>query len=100
MSSEEAKKNVFKESLATKAPPKARTPPVTSHSPPPLHGAPEGGAMGRAEAIYDYAGTEPDDLGVKEGEVVAVLEHVSEDWWKCRGSQGEGLVPASYLKVV
>ncbi|KAK4702365.1 hypothetical protein P7C70_g3854, partial [Phenoliferia sp. Uapishka_3] len=80
MSSEEAKKNVFREPLATKAPARVYSPPTTSYAPPPMRGAvfeqeQDSDAIGSAEAIYDYAGTEADDLGVQDGEVVAVLEH-------------------------
>lgn len=59
MSKEEARKNVFKEPLAVRQP-RLYSPPVTSHEPPPVWGAgaaEDADAIGKAEAIYDYAGT-------------------------------------------
>lgn len=59
MSKEEARKNVFNEPLAVRQP-RLYSPPVTSHEPPPVWGAgaaEDADAIGKAEAIYDYAGT-------------------------------------------
>ena len=53
-----------------------------------------------AEALYDFDAAGEDELSVKEGEQLLVLERDGDEWWKCRNSEGaEGVVPASYLEV-
>lgn len=77
MSSEEAKKNAFKEPLATRAPVRTGSAsPSTIHQPPPMRGqqVKEEG-LGRARALYDYEKSDATDLGVKEGQEVVVIEH-------------------------
>ncbi|ORY66962.1 hypothetical protein BCR35DRAFT_308410 [Leucosporidium creatinivorum] len=99
MSDAERKANVFKEPLATKAAPR-----TYSHTPPPMRGSPApptpSAGLGTATALYDYEGTDPSDLPCLEGEVLTVIEHVSDDWWKCRNPAGaEGIIPSSYLQA-
>lgn len=51
-------------------------------------------------ALYDFNADGEDELTVKEGERLIVLEKDGEEWWKCKNVQGvEGVVPASYLEV-
>lgn len=53
-----------------------------------------------AVALYDFNADGEDELTVKEGENLTVLERDGEEWWKCRNAEGlEGVVPASYLEV-
>lgn len=53
-----------------------------------------------AAALYDFEGTGPDELSVREGEQLYIIEKEGEEWWKCRNAHGsEGVVPASYLEV-
>lgn len=58
----------------------------------------QGGEL--AAALYDFEGTGPDELSVREGEQLYIIEKEGEEWWKCRNAHGsEGVVPASYLEV-
>lgn len=53
-----------------------------------------------AIALYDFNADGEDELTVKEGEKLTILERDGEEWWKCRNTKGlEGVVPASYLEV-
>lgn len=53
-----------------------------------------------ADALYDFDADGDDELSVKEGEHLVVLEKDGDEWWKCRNSAGhEGVVPASYLEA-
>lgn len=58
-----------------------------------------GGAI--AIAAYDFDADGEDELSVKEGERLTIIDREgSEEWWKCRNAKGqEGVVPASYLEV-
>ena len=52
------------------------------------------------QALYDFNADGEDELSVKEGEKLIVLEKDGEEWWKCRNAHDtEGVVPASYLEV-
>jgi chemotaxis protein histidine kinase CheA len=56
------------------------------------------GTMGIA--LYDFTGDAADELSVKEGEILLVVDQSNEDWWKCRNQAGqEGVIPASYIDL-
>lgn len=53
-----------------------------------------------AVALYDFVGDANDELSVKEGETLVVLDRTNDDWWKCRNQKGdEGVVPAQYVDL-
>jgi len=53
-----------------------------------------------AFALYDFNADGDDELSVREGERLVVVERDGDEWWKCRNSDGaEGVVPASYIEV-
>ncbi|KTW28133.1 hypothetical protein T552_01992 [Pneumocystis carinii B80] len=54
----------------------------------------------QAEALYDYEGEDEDDLTLKVGDKINVLEYVNEDWWRgvCNGK--EGIFPANHVKKI
>lgn len=54
-----------------------------------------------AIALYDFVADGDDELAVKEGERLFILDKItSDEWWKCRNIHGEeGVVPASYIEV-
>ncbi|KAH9825736.1 Actin cytoskeleton-regulatory complex protein sla1 [Teratosphaeria destructans] len=59
-------------------------------------------------AVYDYSPNAEEELEIKEGDVLLVLEKSSDDdWWKAKrkaanedDEEPEGLVPANYLEKV
>ncbi|CAG0913463.1 unnamed protein product [Notodromas monacha] len=54
-----------------------------------------------AIVLFDYERTHPDDLGCIAGEVVYLVNKVSEDWFTCRKRNGaEGLIPANFLDIL
>ncbi|KAK0206793.1 hypothetical protein DFS33DRAFT_1381887 [Desarmillaria ectypa] len=62
---------------------------------------PETEAQGSAgAALYDFTAAGDDELSVKEGEQLTIIEMDEEDWWKCRNAKNqEGMVPSSYLEL-
>ena len=66
------------------------------------------GFLGFYRALYDYAAQAPNELEVREGDLLYVLEKSSEDdWWRAKrkGNAGEdheaeGLVPNNYIEEV
>ncbi|CAE6520735.1 unnamed protein product [Rhizoctonia solani] len=55
----------------------------------------------QASALYDFTAQASDELSVKEGETLIVINREeSEEWWKCRNMKGEeGVVPSSYVEL-
>ncbi|KAF8627174.1 hypothetical protein AX15_004492 [Amanita polypyramis BW_CC] len=52
-----------------------------------------------AVVLYDFTADGEDELTVKGGEELVVLEKDGDEWWKCRNMRGEeGVVPASYIE--
>ncbi|KAG0176379.1 cytoskeletal protein binding protein [Apophysomyces sp. BC1021] len=56
------------------------------------------------QALYDYESRTPDELSIKEDDILYVLEKEDEDWWRAELKQHSdeapgpiGLVPANYL---
>lgn len=49
--------------------------------------------------LHDFEANLDDELTVREGEKLTVLNDEDLDWWKCCNLKGdEGLAPASYLR--
>ncbi|KAI5960991.1 PIN3 [Candida pseudojiufengensis] len=61
-------------------------------------------ALSYCVAIYDYKAQEADDLNLKKGEKLAIVEHLSEDWWKGYKSDDSsfkaGVFPSNYVKII
>lgn len=53
-----------------------------------------------AEAIYDYAPQQSDDLKLSKGDKVTVLEKLSDAWWKGSANGKVGVFPANYVKLL
>uniref|UniRef100_A0A7S1VDK9 SH3 domain-containing protein n=1 Tax=Sexangularia sp. CB-2014 TaxID=1486929 RepID=A0A7S1VDK9_9EUKA len=52
-----------------------------------------------AVALWDFAGTESDEVPVRKGEVVTVIDESDPDWWMVRNQAGkQGTAPSNYLK--
>ncbi|KAI9788470.1 MAG: hypothetical protein M1816_006907 [Peltula sp. TS41687] len=50
---------------------------------------------------YDYEKAEGNEIDLVEGEYVANIEMVDEDWWMGQNSKGEtGLFPSNYVELV
>ncbi|KAJ3614404.1 hypothetical protein NHX12_017978 [Muraenolepis orangiensis] len=59
-----------------------------------------GGGGLQVQAIYDFSPEGPEEMGLKAGDVVNMVEQVDSDWYKgtCRGSTG--FFPVSYVNVL
>ncbi|CAG8490450.1 5943_t:CDS:10 [Dentiscutata erythropus] len=51
-------------------------------------------------ALYDFDAQGDDEISIREGDEVWVIDDVSSDeWWKCRKGDEEGMVPSSYIEI-
>ncbi|KAG0321865.1 hypothetical protein BGZ97_010019, partial [Linnemannia gamsii] len=54
-----------------------------------------------AIALYDYEAGEPNEISFKEGETIAAIDFVTEDWWSGKNAVGAtGLFPANYVEII
>lgn len=50
--------------------------------------------------LYDFSADAADELQVKAGDHVTVIDREGDEWWKCRNASGEeGVIPALYIDV-
>jgi len=80
-------------------------PPVfeTHHhvEPPPTQGEQEKEVLGFAVALYDFTGTNSDDLPLREHDRCEVLSETDADGWVYVRVDGKaGFVPANYLRML
>ncbi|SCV00548.1 LANO_0F07426g1_1 [Lachancea nothofagi CBS 11611] len=57
----------------------------------------------QGKAIYDFIGESVDELSVKEGEIVHILDDKkSKDWWMCESADTGrvGVVPAQFVEPI
>lgn len=53
-----------------------------------------------AKVSYDYEAQQSDELSIKAGESLVMLNKIDEHWWTARNAQGQaGIVPSSYLEI-
>ena len=53
----------------------------------------------RVKALYDYQATIPEELSIKEGDVITVLDTSDGDWWIGELKDGKkGSFPANYVE--
>ena len=51
--------------------------------------------------LYDYKPQQTDDLKLKEGDVVTLIEApAGGDWWKGKVDENEGWFPKSYVEYI
>jgi hypothetical protein len=53
-----------------------------------------------ASALFDYVPQNDDELALKAGDRVQVIEKLDDGWWRARveGTNQEGLVPGNYMR--
>lgn len=57
--------------------------------------------VGKAKALYSYAGQSEVELSLEADVQVDIMEKSDTLWWRVRNAQGNtGMVPASYLEEV
>eukprot|EP00057_Strongylocentrotus_purpuratus_P012671 XP_011667145.1 PREDICTED: nostrin [Strongylocentrotus purpuratus] len=83
----------------------APIPPAGAYAAPPPPPPPPGyqesetnKVLGQCTILYDYDATDDDQIDIKEGDVINLLEKGDDGWWKGEKEGRIGLFPASYAK--
>lgn len=54
----------------------------------------------KATVLYDFDAQGDDELSVREGEIVTVIDKENDEWWTITSSSGaQGVVPAQYVQL-
>jgi len=50
-------------------------------------------------ALYDFSATHPDDLALKEGDIVQLVKKINDDWLEGRIGNHQGIFPLSFIDI-
>ncbi|QPG74027.1 hypothetical protein FOA43_001346 [Brettanomyces nanus] len=53
-----------------------------------------------AEALYDYRPQQPEDIELRIGDKIAVVDKMSPSWWRGSCNGRTGIFPANYVKLL
>ena len=56
------------------------------------------GGRGKCKAIWDFEALNPDELSLKAGDVISLINDSSDDWWKGELRGKVGIFPRSYVQ--
>ncbi|KAK6820880.1 myosin I myo5 [Apiospora arundinis] len=73
----------------------ARMPP-----PPPPPAAPPAKAKMQAKVLYDFAGQKENELTIKAGDIIEVVQKENNGWWLAKNASGQAWVPAAYVEEI
>lgn len=66
--------------------------------PPPPAAAPAAAAKPTAKVLYDFAGQRDNELTVRAGDIVEIVQKENNGWWLAKNSAGQAWVPAAYVE--
>ena len=79
-------------------------PPAYPPAQPPRESAVSPKPLGYCIATYDYKAQQDGDLDLIKDDKLAIVEHLSEDWWKgyksSSGPEKTGVFPSNYVKII
>ncbi|CAG8451497.1 6562_t:CDS:2, partial [Paraglomus occultum] len=52
----------------------------------------------RVKALYDFAPSEPSELGFSRGDIITVIDSVYKDWWRGELRGRTGIFPVNYIE--
>ncbi|ORY57166.1 myosin-5 [Pseudomassariella vexata] len=68
--------------------------------PPPPPAAPPAKAKMQAKVLYDFAGQKENELTVKAGDIIEVVQKENNGWWLAKNGKGQAWVPAAYVEEI
>lgn len=75
--------------------------PVQQAQQPSLPAKQEASKQQKARAIYDYAAQETNELSFKEGDIITVVDKITDsDWWMGELNGKKGVFPTNYVEIM
>ncbi|KAI3394634.1 hypothetical protein diail_2498 [Diaporthe ilicicola] len=71
---------------------------ATRVPPPPPPSAPPAKAKIMAKVLYDFAGQRENELTIKTGDMIEVVQKETNGWWLAKKGDGQAWVPAAYVE--
>ncbi|KAJ8379937.1 hypothetical protein SKAU_G00007150 [Synaphobranchus kaupii] len=72
--------------------------PAIGGSPAPMMGGPDENQE-YVRTLYDFTGSDAEDLPFKKGEILIILEKPEEQWWSAKSKDGRvGMIPVPYVE--
>lgn len=71
---------------------------ATRVPPPPPPAAPPARARIMAKVLYDFAGQRENELTIKAGDMIEVVQKETNGWWLAKKGDGQAWVPAAYVE--
>ncbi|KAH8906243.1 hypothetical protein BR93DRAFT_928841 [Coniochaeta sp. PMI_546] len=66
--------------------------------PPPPPAAPPAKAKIMAKVLYDFDGQKENEMSIKVGQVIEIVQKENNGWWLARRGEGQAWVPAAYVE--
>ncbi|KAL2155005.1 hypothetical protein VTH82DRAFT_3681 [Thermothelomyces myriococcoides] len=71
---------------------------VVRAPPPPPPPAPPAKPKIMAKVLYDFTGQRDNELSVKAGQIIEIVQKENNGWWLAKTSTGQAWVPAAYVE--
>ncbi|TLD28659.1 hypothetical protein PspLS_03544 [Pyricularia sp. CBS 133598] len=66
--------------------------------PPPPPAAPPARAKIMAKVLYDFAGQKENEMSIKEGDLIEIVQKENNGWWLAKSGNQQAWVPAAYVE--
>ncbi|TLS24030.1 hypothetical protein PpBr36_08395 [Pyricularia pennisetigena] len=66
--------------------------------PPPPPAAPPAKAKIMAKVLYDFAGQKENEMSIKEGDLIEIVQKENNGWWLAKSGNQQAWVPAAYVE--
>lgn len=90
-------RNLFQQGIGM---PSSQTSNISSAVPPPPPPPPPPPSQNTYRALYDYDAADSDEMSIRTGMQVTVLNQDDAGWWKATDGFNSGMIPANYLEKV
>ncbi|KAL1919154.1 uncharacterized protein VTP21DRAFT_2536 [Calcarisporiella thermophila] len=54
----------------------------------------------KARVLYDYRASQRDELSIRSGTIISIIDRCDPNWWRAEYAGAEGLVPSNYVDIL
>ncbi|KAK6219294.1 hypothetical protein LQW54_002282 [Pestalotiopsis sp. IQ-011] len=56
--------------------------------------------LAMARVLYDFSGPKDNELSVKSGQIIMIVQKETNGWWLAKSSRNQGWVPSTYIEEI